>query len=273
MSIALLDDRAVIRVAGPAAETFLQGLFTQDMTVAERGLAFAALLSPQGKIIAEFILAKRPDGYLLDCHAGVADALAKKLTLYRLRAAVEIARTADVIAIDVAVDVGGPTGEFLPDPRLGALPARAVGPLAAFQGAASGLEDYERRRIALGVPELGKDFAAEEMFLLDVNYDALNGVSYRKGCFVGQEVTSRMKRKGEIRRRTFVARFDGAPPTKGAVVTAGDSTLGEILTGTEGAALAAIRVDRVEAARARGEAILADGRKIRIEAPAYLHPQ
>ncbi|NWG70857.1 MAG: folate-binding protein YgfZ [Parvularculaceae bacterium] len=268
MAVSILEDRAVLRVAGASASTFLQGLVSQDMSAAAGGLAFGALLTPQGKISAEFIAARQDDGYLLDCHSSVAEALLKKLTVYRLRAAVALERSGELA---VAASTEGSAPGFAPDPRLGALGGRAILPRdAALRLANADGGAYDARRIALGVPELGKDFGPDEMFLLDVNADALNGVNYKKGCFVGQEVTSRMKRKGEVRRRTLLARFEGAPPARGAPVVSGESTLGEIMSGTSGLALANIRLDRLEAARATAAPIAADGKAIELRAPAYL---
>lgn len=271
-AVSILEDRAVIRVGGESATTFLQGLISQDMAALEAGPAFGALLAPQGKIAAEFIMTKDAEGYLLDCHASVAAALVKKLSLYRLRAPVVIEHREDMtVAAAAEPDSELSRSGFHPDPRLAALGVRAMLPraaAAAFTRKTEGV--YEARRIAQGVPELGRDFGPDEMFLLDVNADALNGVSYRKGCFVGQEVTSRMKRKGEIRRRTLIARFDGAPPPRGTAVSAGESVLGEILSGTEGAVLALIRLDRLEAARAAGDGVTADGRALSLHIPDYL---
>ena len=270
--IALLEDRAVLRVAGAAAREFLQGLMSQDMAAAEDRPAFAALLTPQGKILAEFLIARRGEGYLFDCAVGALEDLLRKLALYRLRAAVELQPLPD---FGVAVALDGRPADFEPDPRFDALPPRRIGPRAVLpaQGAsAAGSKLYHARRVALGVPELGKDFGSDEMFLLDVNYDALNAVSYRKGCFVGQEVTSRMKRKGEVRRRTLIARYNGSAPAKGTPVAAGDSTLGEILSGSEGSALAAIRLDRLDVARKRGDPINADMTPIELAFPDYLEP-
>lgn len=271
-AVSILEDRAVIRVGGESATTFLQGLISQDMAALEAGPAFGALLAPQGKIAAEFIIARDAEGCLLDCSASIADAFLKKLMLYRLRAPVVLERLHDV-SVAAAAETAGDLNRFgfRPDPRLAALGVRAILPRAA---AAVLLREtggaYETRRIAQGVPELGRDFGPDEMFLLDVNADALNGVNYRKGCFVGQEVTSRMKRKSEIRRRTLIARFDGAPPPRGTAVSAGESILGEILSGTEGAALALIRLDRLEAARAAGDGVTADGRALSLHIPDYL---
>jgi len=153
------------------------------------------------------------------------------------------------------------------DPRHAGLPARAI---VERENQPSVDADYDALRLSLGVPEFGADFGGEEMFLLDVNYDALNAVSYAKGCFVGQEVTSRMKRKGEIRKRTMMARFDGAPPPKGTAVTAGDQTIGEALSGGDGIALALVRTDRLKEAENAGATPSADGRPLRLAFPPYL---
>lgn len=261
----VLSSRSVLRVDGDEARGFLQGLVTHDILhVAEGDAVFAALLTPQGKVLFDFFLAPQGGGFLLDCDAATAPALLKRLTLYRLRAKITLGAEAE---FGVAVgDLRDPVLSFA-DPRHPALPRRAVVRRADMPAAD---HDYDAARLALGVPEFGKDFASDEVFLLDVNYDALNAVSYKKGCFVGQEVTSRMKRKGEIRRRTLIARFDGAAPPKGAAVTAGDSALGDILSGGEGAALALIRLDRLAAAQAEGRPPAVDGRTLQLSFPAYL---
>lgn len=253
----ILASRAVLRIVGDDAQSFLQGLVTQDL--ARVGPLFSALLTPQGKILFDFILVPEPDGFLVDCAAAAAPALQKRLAMYKLRAKVTIAEEA---GLAVALDAGGPS-----DPRHQGLPRRAVVPR---HEAPSGDEVYDALRLSLGVPEFGKDFVGEEVFLLDVNYDDLRAVSYGKGCFVGQEVTSRMKRKGEIRKRTLIARFDGAPPAKGAAVTAGDQAVGEIMSGAEGVALALVRVDRLKEAQDDGRALAAGGRPLRLVVPDYL---
>jgi hypothetical protein len=270
---ALLSSRAVVKIAGADAASFLQGIVTQDMTIVAGGKpAFGALLTPQGKILFDFLVVPAPDGVFLDCAAAFADELVKRLNLYRLRAPVVIERATDLAAAwgDAEFPRAAAAIAF-DDPRLAGLGRRAVGPAAAF-ARTDAERDYDRRRLALGVPEFGKDFGADEVFLLDVNYDALNGVSYTKGCFVGQEVTSRMKRKGEIRRRTLIARFDGEPPPKGTPIAAAGSTLGEVLSGQDGIALALIRLDRLSAARAAGAPIEA-GKPLRIEVPDWLRTE
>ncbi len=262
-----LSDRAVIRLTGEDRRIFLQGLITQDIEILSPDRAlFAALLTPQGKILFDFFIVENNGELLFDCSAAAAAALVKRLTLYKLRAKVviEIDQSLSVAASESKIDRGGAV--TFRDPRLEALGWRAITP-----GKPNGGDmDYEQRRISLGAPEFGKDFASDEIFLLDVNYDALDAVSYKKGCFVGQEVTSRMKRKGEVRKRTLIAEFDGSPPAKGASVTAGDSTLGEILSGCGGRALALIRLDRWGKTKSSGLAPVCDGRALQLLVPDYM---
>lgn len=261
----ILSDRSVLSISGDEARPFLQGLVTQDVLhVVEGAAVFAALLTPQGKILFDFILAPRGEGFLVDCHAATAPELLKRLTLYKLRAKVAIAPES---GLTVAIgDVRDPIAAFK-DPRSAQLPSRAIISRADMPSAD---DVYDAVRIAIGVPEFGKDFAGEEVFLLDVNYDALNAVSYKKGCFIGQEVSSRMKRKGEIRKRTLIANFEGPAPAKGAEISGGDSLVGEILSGRMGGALALVRLDRLEAATTGGQPLTADGRGLQISFPAYL---
>ncbi len=264
---ALLADRAVIRLSGEDRHAFLQGLITQDVNRLAPGHAiFAALLTPQGKILFDFFIADTGDMFLIDCFQDAAPALLKRLMLYKLRAKV-------ALEIDDALQVWTSESsdalnhaDAFPDPRLSALGWRAIGPA----GEDGGDDDYARRRLEFGVPEFGADFGSDEVFLLDINYDALNGVDYKKGCFVGQEVTSRMKRKGEVRRRTLLAAFDGAAPAKGAEIVAGDSTIGTLMSNVDDRALALVRTDRWEKARDAGESLLCDGRELRLHIPGYL---
>ncbi|MFQ5563331.1 MAG: YgfZ/GcvT domain-containing protein [Parvularculaceae bacterium] len=277
---ALLESRAIVRVAGPEAHLFLHGLVTQDVTGLESGAAaFSALLTPQGKILFDFFLIARDEGYLIDCDKAVAPALLKQLDVYKLRAQVTFETCEDWIAaavFDRECEISTDGVIVFDDPRLAALGRRVVGPRAAVATALSAFGPageeaaYHRRRIGLGVPEAVNDFDSAAVFLLDVNYDALKGVSYAKGCFVGQEVTSRMKRKGDIRKRTLLARFDGPAPEKGTPVMAGENTLGETLSAVPGAALTLVRLDRLAAAEERGARPAIGGRAAQLMVPDWL---
>lgn len=261
-----LPDRAIIRISGGDRRSFLQGLITQDIErLTPGGAIFSALLTPQGKILFDFFVVDHGEEYFLDCPRDNANDLLKRMTLYKLRAKVNM-EIDDALSVAVSEnEVAENDAVRFRDPRLDALGWRTIVKKDLEPAA-----DYDARRIALGVPEFGKDFGADEVFLLDVNYDALNAVSYKKGCFVGQEVTSRMKRKGDIRKRTLIADVDAAAPTKGDVITAGASKLGDIMSAGNGKALALIRRDRWENAKKAGEAPNIEGRKLRLHIPDYL---
>jgi tRNA-modifying protein YgfZ len=269
----ILNNRAVLRITGEDRRTFMQGLITQDIDhLSPQAAIFSALLTPQGKILFDFMIAERAGAFLIDCDKDAAPGLVKRLTLYKLRAKVTIAidETLAVMASEAPPKTTDPDDIAFPDPRRPALGWRIIAPGSE---SVSG-DEYDRRRIGLGVPEFNRDFGPDEMFLLDVNYDALNGVSYSKGCFVGQEVTSRMKRKSEVRKRTLIADFTDqeteTAPAKGALVTAGDSRLGEILSGADGQALALIRLDRWEKSKTLGHTATCEGREVRLAIPDYL---
>ncbi len=266
-SLEHLPDRAIIRITGEDKRSFLQGLISQDIDrLSPEAAIFSALLTPQGKILFDFLIVEDGDSFLIDCHRDTAPALVKRLTLYKLRAKVVI-EIDEMRAVMASEQQLSPTDSIsFADPRLPALGWRIIG--SHHDSAQSA--DYDRRRVARGVPEFGKDFGSDEMFLLDVNYDVLNGVSYKKGCFVGQEVTSRMKRKTDVRKRALIVECKDASFEKGAPATAGDSTLGEILSSTNHQALAVIRLDRWEKAKAAGVTPTCDGREVRFAIPEYL---
>ena len=272
-----LQDRAVIRLGGADRKSFLQGLITQDMdALAPTTPIFAALLTPQGKILFDFFVYDNGDELLLDCNAEAAPALVKRLTLYKLRAAVTLEQD-DALSVFAATQPFAINGaDARPDPRHEALGWRLV---TEANDAHTQTGAYETRRLALGAPEFGKDFDSSEMFLMDVNYDALGAVSYQKGCFVGQEVASRMKRKGEARKRTLIVDINGSAPERGSPVTAGESTLGEVLSASapdadqsadKGRALAMIRLDRWEKAKAAGAVSVVNGSEALLSVPDYL---
>ncbi len=255
----LLDHRSVIAVSGADAETFLQGLVTvSTLDIAAGEMRYGALLTPQGKVIADMLLSRDGDVFLIDCDAGVAPALLKRLRMFKLRAAV---------AIEERSDLGVIAFEGAPDPRGADAPRRRI---AARAAAPTGdPTEYHAQRIACGLPEQGVDFGPEEVFPADINMDIENGVDFRKGCFVGQEVVSRMKRRGTARRRTLKA-IVRAGATAPSPVLAGGLEIG-MLTSISGViALARVRIDRVAEANARGEAITAGDKPILLDQPGWL---
>ena len=253
-----LPDREAFRLTGADAVPLLQSLVTANVERLDVGeTTHAALLTPQGKVLSAFFLWREADGVLIDTAPGDRDALMGRLKLYKLRAAVEIVPAPEVAWVGEA----GPDGAR-PDPRLAAMGARWM----ALPADGDARTPYATRRIAEGVPEFGADYGASEVFAMDANLDALRAVDYKKGCFVGQEVASRMYRKGEVRKRTWIVDSD-ALLAKGLSVTAGGSTLGTI-TSTDGAhGLALLRVDRAAAATDTPQA---DGVPVRLSPPGYL---
>jgi len=243
-------DRALLRVSGPDHVKFLQGLVTQDMArLASAGIAYGALLTPQGKLVADFFLVTdSAEAVLIDVAEGLADDLQRRLTLFTLRAQVTISRDPR----PVTRGLGPAPAGALADPRDPALGWRLYGQ-ALTAGAPV---DWDALRIAARVPETGLELQPGDSFILELGFERLHGVDFRKGCYVGQEVTARMHHKTELRRglkRVTVA----APVAPGTPILAPDGreagTL-HSLSGYQGLAL--LRLDRISGAlSAAGHAV------------------
>jgi folate-binding protein YgfZ len=264
--IARLDDRAVISVAGEDAPVFLQGLLTADIEKLAAGEARpAALLTPQGKILFLVLVVRDGEAFLIDCPATQADDLLKRLTFYRLRSRVTLAREHDLV---IAAGLPGsslPGALAVSDLRWPGLGVRFIGRRDLVGAAAEGeAESYRARRIAAGVAE-GNEIAAAGLFPHEANLDQTGGVSFTKGCYVGQEVVSRMEHRATARSRLARVSGDGVAP--GAALMAGERSVGEVLAshGTDGVAL--MRLDRLAAARADGVAVTCGGAPVNIAPP------
>lgn len=256
MPIARLHSRALVRISGPDWRSFLQGLLTQDVeTLAEREARFAALLTPQGKLLFDLFVVGTSDGALLDVATDRREALIQKLAMYRLRAKVEI--TADDGAVFASWEQSLPGGVI--DPRLPVLGWRLYG---GDVDATAREDDYQVFRLALGIPDPAVDAIPDKTYPIEANFDLLNGIDFAKGCFVGQETTSRMKRRGAIKNRMVAISFEGPAPAFGAEILAGDLRAGEVLSGAEGRAMALVRLDRIE-----GEDLTVDGRPVCVVQP------
>lgn len=283
MRATLLTERGVVKVAGDGARNFLHGLVTADVLSLQAGEArFCALLSPQGKIIADFLVTEAPakdgGGFFLDCPRELCGSLVERLNLYKLRSKVIVEDLSAVLGVLAAwnctalprpAETGGTIGLAYADPRLPALGIRIMLPPHRAAAAALGAAlvdpaDYEAHRIALGVPRGGVDFAYGEAFPHETDMDQLAGVDFGKGCYVGQEVVSRMEHRGTARTRAVPIRYDGAAPPAGSTITAGGRQLGTIGSAAAGRAIALLRLDRVADALARGEPLLA------VEMPIHL---
>src|SRR4051794_15542292 len=235
MKAAFLPDRGVIKVSGVDARGFLNNLFTSELEGVRPGTGrFAALLTPQGKIVADLLVteaaAEDDGGLLIDCAGALAQALADKLGFYKLRAKVRIENLSDRLGV-LAVWDGEPPlkpGPAFPDPRASELGWRILVPSDLAQKAATligaemaGVIAYGARRIACGVPQGGLDFHYGDAFPHETNMDRLHGVDFDKGCYIGQEVVSRMQHRGTARSRIVRVVFDGAPPEAGVEIRAG----------------------------------------------------
>jgi hypothetical protein len=277
MKAALLPDRGVVKVAGDDARNFLHGLFSADILKLTPGEArFGALLSPQGKILADFIVVEAPaqdgGGFFLDAPRALVNPLVAKLNVYKLRSRVIVEDLSDVLGVLAAWDGNGKStfGLSYADPRRPALGLRVMLPAHRAADAAAGLgatlvdaSTYDTHRIALGIPRGGVDFSYGDAFPHETNMDQLGGVDFAKGCYVGQEVVSRMEHRGIARTRAMTVRYDGAAPQAGIAVMAGERQVGTMGSAAAGRGLALLRLDRVADALAHGEPLLAGGVAIR----------
>jgi len=281
MKAALLPDRGVIKVIGDGARNFLHGLVTADMLKLTPGSArFCALLTPQGKIIADFFVVEaQPQdggGFFLDAPRALVATLFERLNLYKLRAKVLIEDLSGILGVLAIWDSASATkyGLCYDDPRLPALGLRSMMPPHRAADAAAKLgamlvaaEEYEAHRIALGIPRGGIDFAYGDAFPHETDMDQLGGVDFTKGCYVGQEVVSRIEHRGTARTRAVPIRYDGTAPPAGAAITAGGRQVGAMGSAMHGRGIALLRLDRV--AEADGQTLDAGGVAIHIVKPDW----
>jgi hypothetical protein len=259
---ARLPGRAVLSVAGDEARAFLQRVITTDLAGLDPGECRpGALLTPQGKILADFLVFAENQTLWLDVPEAAADGLAKRLSLFRLRARAEIVLNTDLVPVWSTAPFPGSA----PDPRLGARIQRGIAPASAA-GPEKSLDTHEFRA---GVPAFGRDYGEAEVFPTDVNLDVYGGVGWRKGCFIGQEVVSRMKRRGTIRKRSIPSTFAGEAPPRGTAVMAGDSKIGAISSALGHNAIVLARLDKLGSANRYAEA---DGQEAHLTVDAALVP-
>jgi hypothetical protein len=272
---AILTERAVISLAGAETRDFLQGLITNDVTHCANGRAiYAGLLTPQGKILYDFFIALEGADYFIDCAAQSAKELARRLSFYRLRAQVTITLRPDLVVAaiwDTPSPIEAAGVLTFPDPRLDLLGTRLIGEKSRIETMigefAAG--DFDSFRLQLGIPD-SADLPPDQVFALDAGLEELNGVSFAKGCYVGQEVTARMKHRATARRRFFIAEADPLP-SPGTNVDAQGREVGKISSGKNGIGLALVRLDRLAEAEASGVPIEANGHSIRLRRPEWLH--
>jgi folate-binding protein YgfZ len=272
----LLVGRSVLRVAGTDARKYLQGLITSDIGKAEgRTAIHSGLLSPQGKILFDFFAIAVDGGYLIDVAQDKAAELAKRLAFYRLRAQVEIAEEP---SLTVAAAWGGeprvPQSSIAyADPRLPELGFRLLLPSGVSAGdlscASASEADYQALRIRLGVPEGGRDYAFGDAFPHEALFDQLNGVDFTKGCYVGQEVVSRMQHRATARKRIVPVEGANLLPASGTSIEAGGVPIGALGSVSGACGLALVRLDRAEEAIARGTPLMAEDVGLTLRRPAF----
>jgi len=271
-----LGRRGVIAVGGPDAEKFLNDLVTADITRTTTGQAvFAALLSPQGKVLFDFIVFRDGERFVLDAPRKVVADLVKRLGFYRLRAKVtieDLSETHRVVALWRESGFEHFDGIAAPDPRLASLGwrevvARDAPPRAGFGPATEA--EYDERRIRLGIPEGGIDFDFGDAFPHDADMDQLGGIDFGKGCYIGQEVVSRMEHRGTARRRFVLALGEGPLPARGTPVNAGERAIGTMGSSAGGNALALVRLDRAKEAADAGYDLTADTTALELKLPGW----
>jgi len=259
-----LETRALISIIGSEARALLQRVITADVDTLEAGQCCpGALLTPQGKILVDFLIFADGDTVWIDVFADHADALIKRLNLYKLRADAVISRRDDLVPVWADTPFDGSA----PDPRFSAGVYRGVAPLSDQVDPDTG--QLNMLEISQGVPTLGRDYSESSVFPTDVNLDVYGGIGWQKGCFIGQEVVSRMKRRGTIRKRSVAVHFDSEAPAQSTKASAGEITLGEITSAAGQNAIALIRLDKLEKADAPVEA---NGQPARIDVPDALKP-
>ena len=287
MKAAFLPDRGVIKVSGEDARHFLNGLVTTDVNLLAPGEGrFGALLTPQGKIIVDFLISEAPaghgGGFLIDCPRALAQSFATKLGFYKLRAKVVVEELSDSMGVIAAWD-GEPAMKpdlAFADPRDPALGWRVLAPHELAQKVAdligAELVDdtvYEAHRIACGAPRGGLDFTYGDAFPHETNMDRLHGVDFDKGCYVGQEVVSRMQHRGTARTRTVKVMFDDFASETGRPILAGEKQVGIMGSAAGQNGLALVRIDRVADALDAGVALTSGGMGLRVADPGSIRTE
>ena len=274
VNFVILEERGILAVSGPDRRLFLQGLVSNDVEkLAPKDLpgraVYAALLTAQGKYLHDFIMVEAGEAIWLDAEAARLGDLKRRLTMYRLRAKVEIAERPELAvaalfgagalaALDLPAEAGTARplegGIVLVDPRLAELGARIIMDrlrLARFASdfAQADFAAYDRHRLALGIPDGSRDLVLDKSILLEAGFDELNGVDWQKGCYIGQELTARTKYRGLIKKRLFPVHIDGPAPAPGTMVTAEGRDAGELRSSRDGQGIALLRLDAVGGGR------------------------
>jgi folate-binding protein YgfZ len=281
-----LENRSLLRISGPQTREFLQGLITNDVAkVTDRQSIYAALLTPQGKFLFDFFILSDGEDLILDCDAEASAGLLKRLTMYKLRADVTLGQLETPWAVWAEI---GPSaliahrfeaspgatkrenGQILfVDPRHAGLGVRIVSSGGKIDASGT-IADYDTWRLTLGIPEGGKDILPDKSFLLECNVEEMNGVDFKKGCYVGQETTARTKHRGNIRKRVLPLDLNGPVPETGTPITANGRDIGTVTSGRGTRALALVRLDRWAEAQEADHAPLVNGDPVTVRTPDWV---
>ncbi|ABR59562.1 folate-binding protein [Sinorhizobium medicae] len=263
-----LDGRAIIHVSGKDADTLLQTLITTD--IAQLGadeIRPGALLTPQGKILFDFLLSRDGEALRLETTGDQGEALVKRLTMYKLRSAVEISLQSPA-PVTVVFGEDAPAGSYR-DHRFEKAGVSVFRLYRDLPSAEAGIADFDALRIAAGIAVAGRDYALQDAFPHDVLMDLNGGLSFRKGCYVGQEVVSRMQHRGTARRRLVIIAGEAALPPTGTSISVNGRTIGSLGTARDRNGLAIVRIDKAGEAIAKGDTILAGDVPVSLTLPAW----
>jgi folate-binding protein YgfZ len=272
MPNAKLTGRAIIEIDGPEAEHFLQNVITTDLNELGDGVAMGgALLTPQGKILADFLISRKgKEAFRMETNAALCDDLARRLTMFKLRAKAEIRQLEEsLVGVSWGEDSSASTNDSTV--RDGRFPEeqKVFRQYGKFDATDSGEDPWKKFRVAFGIAECGTDFDPATMFPHDVLMDRNNGVSFRKGCYVGQEVVSRMQHRGTARRRIMIAEADAALPAPGTDIDAETKPVGQLISVSGSSGMAMVRIDKVGEAAGNGVDFAAGGIGVRLRFPDW----
>jgi len=263
MPAVFLKNRSLIRVSGSEAQSFLQNLITTDIAaLGAEETRPGALLTPQGKILFDFMIWRDGDAFVIETDDSQRDALLKRLTMYKLRAAVDLSAAGEGVTVSWEPAIEGPTDSRFAKAGIGLV--RKAG-----EHGTDDLEAYDALRTANGIALSGQDYALQDAFPHDVLMDINGGLSFRKGCYVGQEVVSRMQHRGTARRRVVIVKAETALPPSGTEITAAGKPVGTLGSVTGKTGLAIVRIDRAGEAMATGTPLLAGETSVAVELPAW----
>jgi len=259
-----LKDRSVISIQGEDSEEFLKSIVTCNLDLQDQNSLSGALLSPQGKLMNNFIVFKKDHKFLIDIHKSSTEEFLKKLSIYKLKSKVLIEEENE---LSVFVSLEKPYKDFQPDPRNKELGWRGVGQIKNISS--EKMKKYEKKRLSLGIVEEGKDIKSGEYFPIEMNLDYCNSIDFYKGCFVGQEVTSRMQRRGKTKKRVFPFRTENILTNKDDIIFI-EKKVGTVIKTIDDIGIALIRIEVIEDLISQSEKIIIGNDSCKVE---FCYPQ